>query len=140
MLTKRPTKKMLTEWKRVFEENRGLLLPNRKTGAELDRYFRGKYTEELFVSEKAHNVVRDNIMMNDFFRDKLPENTLPDIRTYMFDGALVGIDLISGFFLVECEDMAKAALIYDDLFVFRGLDADDINNVFLVAEYIRLTR
>jgi len=27
--------------------------------------------------------------------------------------------------------------IYDDLFAFRGLDEKDLNNVFMVAEYVK---
>ena len=29
--------------------------------------------------------------------------------------------------------------VYDDLFVYRGLDAEDLENPFTVAEYAKLT-
>lgn len=63
----------------------------------------------------------------------------PLISTYILDDNLyVGIDLKSGFFQVECEDIKKMTLIWDDLFLTRGLGTDDVNNYFLVAQYITL--
>jgi hypothetical protein len=47
--------------------------------------------------------------------------------------------LISGEFQIECEYVNSIIPIYDDLFVFRGLDNDDIQNYYLVAQYITLT-
>lgn len=41
---------------------------------------------------------------------------------------------------MESEDIQKIVSIYDDLFVYRGLDEEDLNNYFLVAEYIKLTQ
>lgn len=46
----------------------------------------------------------------------------------------VGIDLVSGYFYVEGSEE-----IYDDLFAFRGLDERDLDNFFLVAEYVKCT-
>ena len=36
MLTKMPTQEMIDEWKKIYEENRASLIPNRKTGIEID--------------------------------------------------------------------------------------------------------
>jgi hypothetical protein len=56
---------------------------------------------------------------------------------YIFlDDIYVGIDLTSGEFQIECEDINSVIPIYDDLFAFRGLDDDDIQNYFLVAQYL----
>ena len=49
------------------------------------------------------------------------------------------MDLTTGFFQVESEDPAASARVYDDLFVYRGLDAADLENFFLVAQYVTLS-
>ena len=43
MITKQVTEKQLEEWKRLFDLYADSMLPNRKTGEELDDYFRSKY-------------------------------------------------------------------------------------------------
>ena len=43
-------------------------------------------------------------------------------------------------FHVESENIEEVIPIHDDLFAYRGLDAEDINNFFLVAEYVKLTQ
>ena len=39
---------------------------------------------------------------------------------------------------MEAADMVTAVPIYNDLFAFRGLDEDDLENFILVAEYMSL--
>ncbi len=50
----------------------------------------------------------------------------------------VGIDINSGFFSVESEPIDLSVPIYDDLFLKRGLDEEDLQNYFLVYEYVSL--
>jgi hypothetical protein len=45
---------------------------------------------------KFCNVVAAGILDNEYSRNKLPEGTSPDIRSYIVDGVLVGIDVNSG--------------------------------------------
>ncbi|MDE6208176.1 MAG: hypothetical protein K2M73_00655 [Lachnospiraceae bacterium] len=47
MLTKEPTPELIKDWKRIFETYQCLMLPNRKTGSEVDSYFRSKYITML---------------------------------------------------------------------------------------------
>lgn len=47
--------------------------------------------------------------------------------------------MISREFHVESEKTEKAVPIYDDLFMFRGLDCEDLKSFFLVAQYVKLT-
>lgn len=55
----------------------------------------------------------------------------------MLEGNIyVGIDLNSGFFQVECEDVDKMKAIWDDLFLARGLSAEDIENFVIAVQYI----
>lgn len=140
MLTTAPTEEMIAEWKQIYEIHHSALKPNRKSGDEVDRYFRNNYSYQLLNSEVFREVVSLNITENDYFKRKLPKNVLPNVQTYQTGNVLVGIDLCTGEFHVESERVEEAIPIYDDLFVFRGLDAEDINNFFLVAEYIKLTQ
>lgn len=48
MLTVKPTAEMLAEWKRIFEAHHAAMKPNRKTGTEVDQYFRNKYAHQVF--------------------------------------------------------------------------------------------
>ena len=139
MLTTEPTLEMIQEWKRIYNENRATLKPNRKNGAEINAYFCNKYSFEIFDSRRFRDVVRYNVMENEHDRKKLPQGAEPNIIAYKDKGSsiLVGIDLVTGFFHVEGKDINKVAEIYDDLFVFRGLDASDLNNYFLVAQYVQ---
>lgn len=139
MLTTEPTHERIAEWKQRFETCRAAMQPNRKTGAEVDAYFRKKYLYQIFDSRDFREVVEANIMENEFFRNKLPKGILPNIKSYQIDNVLVGIDLSSGEFHVEGEDLNKVIAIHDDLFVYRGLDEEDLQNFFLVGEYIKLS-
>jgi hypothetical protein len=118
------------------------LQPNRKTGVEVNQYFCDKYAPDIFVFNEFSEVVQQNIFMNDFYKEKLPKGVLPQIVTYTLENSciFVGIDLISGYIHVEGENLGSVEEIYDDLFVFRGLDEKDIENYFLVAQYIQCSR
>lgn len=141
MLTKKPTAEMIKAWEKTFKENHDTLFPNRKTGKEVDEYFKEKYEYDELDSEKHREIVEYNIMHSNHNKAKLPEDVLPQISIYKVKETdiIVGIDRITGFFQVEGEDIDKVAEIHDDLFAFRGLDAADIENYFLVAQYIECT-
>lgn len=138
MLTVEPTKEMIEEWKRIYRRNKGKLHPNRKTGLQVDAYFKRKYAFELFESPEKNEVVFLCIMENEYDREKLPIDALPEIQLYKKEDVWVGIDLKSGYFMVESLNEEKMKEIYDDLFLYRGLDQKDLENFFLVAEYVRL--
>jgi len=46
--------------------------------------------------------------------------------------------LITGYIHAESEVMDKAEVVYNDLFAFRGLDEKDLENYFLLAQYMQL--
>ncbi len=137
MITKELCRAEIAEMKRVFEVYRPLLHPNRKSGAEVDAYFRSSYQYQLFEDYAFQAAVAANIMENEYFCTKLQDGVQPDIRCYRTGDVFVGIDLVSGEFHVEAMDMAAAIPVYDDLFVFRGLDEGDLTNYILVAEYVK---
>ena len=140
MLTMAPTEEMIAQWKQVFERYHSALIPNRKSGREVDRYFREKYTHQIFDNAEFREMVALNITENDYFRSKLPKNALPNIQSYKTGNVFVGIDLSTGEFHIESENIEEVISIHDDLFAYRGLDSEDINNFFLVAEYVKLTQ
>ncbi|MBQ8926971.1 MAG: hypothetical protein IJ055_01685 [Oscillospiraceae bacterium] len=139
MLTHEPTAQEIREWKRIFEESRGALVPNRRSGVQVDAYLRAHYPCVPVPSPEMEAVIRENVLENGHDREKLPEGGVPDIRTYRLGEILIGMDLTTGFFQVESEDPAASARVYDDLFVYRGLDAADLENFFLVAQYVTLS-
>ena len=134
MLTKKATKRQIAEWKKLFSES--TLSPNRKTGKEVDEYFRARYPSTPISDLAVKAVAEETILQNDFYAAKLPVGALPDVKCYRTGEAIVGIDLVSGYFHVESPDRKEMERIYDDLFAFRGLDETDLQNYFLVAQYL----
>lgn len=139
MLTEEIRPELIKDYKRIFETYHSSMLPNRKTGREVDRYFRNRYPYQVYENEDFKNIVESNIIENEHSRNKLQNGIKPVIKSYIVDNVLIGIDFVSGEFHVESKDMNKSIPIYDDLFVYRGLDEEDLGNYFLVAEYIKLT-
>lgn len=140
MLTKEPTSEQIKDWKRIFETYHSSILPNRKSGIEIDDYFRSKYPYQIYDNANFKKIVELNIIENEYLHNKLPNEMKPNVKTYCINDILIGIDLVSGAFHIECEDINKVVPIYDDLFVYRGLDEEDLKNYFLVAEYVKLTQ
>lgn len=140
MLTAEPTSEMIAEWKRIYEAHHSTMKPNRKTGNEVDRYFREKYTYQNFDNAEFKEIAALCITENEFSRNKLPEGALPDVQSYKTGDTLVSIDLCTEEFHVENINTEEAASVYDDLFVYRGLDEEDLKNFFLVAEYVKLAQ
>lgn len=140
MLTECPTPAMLAEWKQLFAAHRKELTANRRSGAEVDAYFRAQYPHTVLDDAAFASGIAECVLANAHSREKLPEGAEPDIRCYRTGEVLVSIDLVTGEFFTECEDIAQAAAIHDDLFVYRGLDEQDLDNYYLVAAYIQLTR
>lgn len=107
MLTREPTEQMIAEYKRIFEENRGKLSPDRKTGAEVDKYFRRKYAPLPYADEEFLQLVREDLLSNQFSREKLPKGAVPHIVAYKAGNVLAGIDLVSGFFMWKARRYGK---------------------------------
>ena len=138
MLTTKPTSQMIKKWKETFEEYHSSLSANRKTGSEIIKYFESKYPFLEIEDSNFKKAVELNILENKYYRNQLPDGVEPQIKCYCVGEVLVGIDVVSGEFYIECEDMEKAIPIYDDLFVYRGLSEEDLKNYFLVAQYVDL--
>jgi len=150
MLTREVTPELISAWKAVFDQYRHQLHPNKKTGAEIRAYLQQKYPITEQNDTSLHQVVLDNVLANQCHASKLPYGTTPCTNVFFIDdmGAgstlyehqdeifkgiqiLVGLELTTAFFMVE-----GSSLLWDELFAFRGLDAEDLTNYYLVAEYI----
>ena len=135
MLTTEPPSEMNAEWKRIFDDNYSVMKPNRKTGYEVDYYFRQNYPYHLSDNTDFQKIAYLNITQGSSF-----ENVPVDIHYYQTGNVLVAIDLHTGGFYIESENIEEVIPIHDDLFVYRGLDEEDIENYFLVAEYVTLCK
>ena len=139
MITTEPTAAQIRKWQQIFEKKAASLSANRKTGAEVDKYFRERYAPEIYHNTLFAEAVEFNAM-SEYNAEKLKNGETLNIVTYKVNDCdvLVGIDLTTGFFHIESENIDRAEEMYDDLFVFRGLDEFDLKNFVLVAQYILL--
>lgn len=74
-------------------------------------------------------------MENELLRNKLSANEEPRPITFYWNNhdkkVFIGLDLVSGFYYVEDNEE-----LWDELCAFQGLDEEDLNNFFCVAQYI----
>ncbi len=153
MITSLPTEAMQDEWKSVFEKYKNIIKPNRISGGELLDYLNDRYVLTPIEDENAKAVVRDNVLMNERFKEKLPVGELPNPQTFFLENKgsgrkfyheksdelwggeitriFVGIDIASGFYTVE-----GSTLLFDELNAVLGLDERDLQNFVIVAQYV----
>ncbi len=156
MLTTEPTPEMYEEWKRIWNQYKNRLKPNRKSGLELLDYLSRKYVLTEIWEDEAADAVRLSVTMNRPFAEKLPHGTEPLPRTFYLENKgngeifyksenqdpddlwggditriFIGIDTVSGYFMVE-----GSTMLWDELYAFQGLDEADIQNPYCVAQYI----
>jgi len=156
MITKEPTKEMFAEWKSIWSQYKEKLKPNRKSGKELLQYLQDKYVLTEIYDKNASDAVIGNITMNAPNAEKLPGGAIPVPRTFFLENTgngeklyqdenkdsvdvwggditriFIGIDTVTGFFMVE-----GSTMLWDELYAFRGLDKKDLENYVCVAEYI----
>ena len=141
---------MIERWKAVFNEHSPRLAPNRKTTAQVLSYLARKYPVAEKENLELKQAVVANVLQNDCHKSKLQGGKKPCARVFyventgagralyqnqdeVFKGSpiWVGLEFESGFFMVE-----GSSELWDDLCSFRGLDAEDLTNYYLVAEYV----
>ena len=133
MITTEVTSEQIENWKQIYSENKNKLVVNRISGKALDNYFVEKYHPINDAPSQFADIVVFNAKEND--------EQEPIVSTYVLEGNIyVGIDLNSGFFQVECEDIDKMRAVWDDLFLARGLSEKDIDNYVIAAQYILLQK
>lgn len=156
MITQEVTPQMLAEWKHTFEKYKDLLRPNRKSGAEILAYLQSNYALTEITDPQALTVISDNVSMNPFNAEKLPCGQEPLPKAFYLENVgnggkfylsenrddpdlwgaeitkiFVGIDLCSGFYIVE-----GSTMLWDELCAFRGVDEKDLKKCVVVAQYI----
>ena len=156
MLTQEPTPAMKKEWEYVWHTCKDVIKPNRKSGQELMDHLKEKYVLTEIFEKEAADTVSGNVMLNRHFSEKMPSGASPLPKTFFVEnrGAgeifykkenrsldclrknlssriFVGIDLISGYFMVE-----GSSLLWDELCAFQGLDEADLQNAFCIAQYV----
>ena len=154
MQTTQATQEDIARWKRDFRIYRSRLRPNRISGAALYAYLESRYPLLPLEDGRLERVVCENILQNECFACELPPGRRPDpvccavepvgagmelYRTQdaLFSGCdiVAGIDLVTGYFLVE-----GSSALWDDLFAQRGLNERELENVYCVSEYISCLR
>ena len=100
MITTEVTSEQIENWKKIYSENKNNLVVNRISGKELNDYFVEKY----HPTKEAPSQFVDTVILNAKENGKQE----PIISAYILAGNIyVGIDLNTGFFQVECEDINK---------------------------------
>lgn len=154
MLTRKATPELVRQWKETAETYRPLLTPNKKTGAGILAYLTGKYPVRELRAGSLRDVVGDNILSNECHARKMPAGTMPKVSGFFIENTGTGthlyenqdeifrgrtiiaaVELHSGYFLVE-----GSSLLWDELCAFRGLDEEDLETYYLVAEYVGCLR
>lgn len=150
MLMKEPSPEMISSWRKTFALYRSRLRPNKKPAGEIISFLTGKYPATVIDDENIAVVVRENILQNEHDAKKLSAGSVPVVRAFVIENTgsgsnlylqqddlfkgtriIVGIDLETAFFMVE-----GSSLLWDEICAFRGLDHEDLENYYLVAEYI----
>ena len=156
MLTQKPTPELLEKWKHVWNQYKNRLKPNRKTGQELLDYLSQKYVLTEIHEKKAIDAVYLTVTMNQPFAEKLPDGAVPSPKAFFLENTgngkifyknenkdskeiwggditkiFIGIDTVSGFFMVE-----GSTMLWDELYAFQGIDEADIQNPYCVFQYI----
>lgn len=136
MLTEKATPEMIEEWKKIFCQYKDCLKPNKKTGEEVMGYLKSKYTMTPINNDNAKKIITSTVNSNKVLSKKLPSGVKPNPVTYYLDyrskQVFIGIDLITGYYQVE-----GSPELHDEICAFQGLDDDDIQNYFCVAQYIK---
>ncbi len=150
MLLEEATPEMVQSWKITYDTFHSRLKPNKKTGDEIVSYLTRKYPATSLTDTRITQVVTDNVLLNECHAKKIPAGENPVVQTYLIENTgmgtslyhnqddifqgldiIVGFEIESAFFMVE-----GSSQLWNELFAFRGLDADDLSNTYLVAEYI----
>ncbi|MCA1915145.1 hypothetical protein [Methanospirillum hungatei] len=141
---------MVRNWRETYDTYRPKLKPNNKPIQDVIVYLKENYPVIERTEQNLLRIVYDNVTLNEYYAHKIPSDKIPLLQVFqikntgtekrlyenqdeIFKGCdiIVGFELESGYFMVE-----GSSQLWDELFVFRGLDEDDLNNYYLVAEYV----
>lgn len=149
MLMQETNEEMMKICKEIYNQYKDKIKPNKKSGESIIKYIQDKYPTIDVEASQLEDMILQDMMSNDFFKDKLG-NRKPNVKIFgikdegkghklyvkqneEFDEGLIfiGIEMqTSAIFVKESRDL------YEELIAFVGLDKEDIKNEFLVAQYI----
>lgn len=129
MLTQKPTKKLIAKWKVIYRQYKNKLSANCKSENQILDYINSKYTVsnfKLFEGNQVYSIERD--LKSEELYKKQDEifKQCEKIIFYFTDEPIIN------FFAVE-----GSSALWDEILAFRGLSKEEINNYYLVAEYIQ---
>ncbi len=150
MITSAPDAAQLEQWKKLWQEQKDFLVPNRKNGQQLIDYLFALYNLEEISDREILDTVAFNVTESTFFCRKLAGGE-PRPRAFFVkdsgNGArlyqrrseiyadveciIVGIEMTSGCFYVEGSEQ-----LWDELCAYQGVDEDDLGNYVRTAQYI----
>ncbi|MEG0526987.1 MAG: hypothetical protein RR531_05670 [Longicatena sp.] len=152
MFMRPATKEDVQSWKEIFEQYHRLITPSRKSAREMIAYLQEKYGCISFENEEWQQAIQKEVLMNEHNLEKVQPNTPMCVQLYQLEDnasshhvfeqraevfkeseIFVGVEMNSGYLHIEGSDV-----LYDELFVYQGLDEQDIKNPFLVAQYVEL--
>jgi hypothetical protein len=142
---------VVNEWMATHKKYGPILMPNRKSVAEVIQYIKINYPVEEDKSEKSKSVVVYNITMNEFLAKRIPDgiNLNPIVFLVKNEGPakdlyqmqddifkdvpiIIGMESETGYVFVE-----GSKELSDEITAFQGLDSDELTNYYLVANYVR---
>lgn len=157
MLIYEPSEDKLTEWNNIWKEYKGLIKPNRKNGEQLVNYITEKYPVKSISTINEINIfdmVYDEIKGNDYFSWRLPVGKKPVVKAFVIENRsngsdlyssqdpvfkgleiFVAVDIVTGYYHAE-----GSSRLYDELCAFQGVDEIDLQNPFLVAQYVECAK
>lgn len=94
------------------------------------RYFRKNYAYQRFEKAEALSATLLNFTQEDGDKKMRAAGARLNIFCYGVGNILIAIDACTGSFHIECEFIEIAGSIYDDSFVYCGLDAEGIKIFF----------
>ncbi len=133
MQIKKLAPSLMEQWIKVYEEERWRLMPDAITGEALAAYLKAHHPVKPLEDFAVLQTVRDAVLNNAFYAEKLPKGREPRPIAYACeDGAIIGIDLETGYFNVEGNFRLR-----DELTYVKGLDRADLNNVMRTVDWLR---
>ncbi len=120
------------QWKAVYERERPNLEPNAITGEELSRYIRDRFDVQPTKDEALISTVCELLEQDALLQRKKQDGRLQPEVYRLDDGTVIGIDLLTGCFIVQGNELLR-----DEMTYVKGLDAFDLENVYLTVDWLR---
>jgi hypothetical protein len=122
----------------LFREFHDQLTPNRKSGAEVEKYLVSHWHGQPSEDPELVSKLTDTLTKEDEFSKMPTDPGALSMRVYQVNNTKVVLEETTGAFLVSGDEIDEKAKIWDDLFLYRGLNEEDLSNPFLVGTYVKI--